>query len=407
MYNGLLYNHLYALLQLRHTTITEVILIVPTSPDAKDRCPGYYRGVDKIKERLLNEKGIKFTIFQTQNQGMSCGQWLRYMIRHDEHAEDEMYMCMEEDYIPYTDDFDTKLTEMYYDRFQDGEGLLCGYTLGYPKEDSMDRKHVAFHWNGLLMISRKSFKRMHHWWNNTKIRHPSMPPDNTPNPYLHALDFLGGPNAQISLSLIFEYAGILSEDISAFGCPFYYWEDGYDSFCLFTQPGINRNHATYIQRSEWPMKIFSTRHPPELIVTPNQMGRRCLVLIGDSSKYSFIPNRITELPFDEIPPTTPPTAPPVEYLSFMRAVDRTIHEITTLADKLHSRLVSPVFCFLDDSFKLSHRSLLWNHQCVIIRPTDDLTTTNRKICHALRLATDAPVVTPCFGLKTAKYINQT
>jgi len=333
-HEGVMRIHLNALLQLRCSTLTEIVLICPVMSNPSS---SYYNGVKEIGQRLSSEKGIRFSMFFTNNiASKSDSQWLSYLKAAtaiqlpNENHDGDMFLCTEDDRIPYTDDFDIQLAELYRSTFPDGVGVLNGLVVSDEKKIGVQSKR-----HGHALLTQRTYMQM-------------------------VNRVMEGENG--SLGLLIDRSGIRSEDCVPRGFPFYYWHNRTSSVREYSGPGL------YYSTTD----VFHSKCRQGCLMAPVQMARRCLVVLADEFKP---PARFHEHSKDSKP-----------LISYLHFPEPTAKDVQVALDDLLNESITPVILFGDDYHnKPELQHFMWSYQSAVADYSTGERT--RTIARALSLNT--------------------
>jgi len=164
-YETVLKNHIKTLLETKNN-ITQITIMKPFS------------GVENDYYNIEDDDRIK--IVECKNEYQSYGQWLKAVeIFLDDF---DYFIFIEDDYVPATDDFDTKLIKIYEENT-----YLCSMVSNLDDfyNKSSGKAYVAVVWDGLIcvisngIISKKTIKenltktKYNRWFDSFAIRKPA------------------------------------------------------------------------------------------------------------------------------------------------------------------------------------------------------------------------------------------
>jgi hypothetical protein len=217
--------HLQQLNKFTHH-LTQITIMKPYC-DPEKQCMDYYN-----IEQEIEKSTVPIVCIDCENFGYSNGQWLKcYEIYRNMF---DYYIFIEDDYIPFTNNFDTLLIDNYKTRFDNNIGKLCGFAEGYPKH----KKHIfPLHYDSIVCLSSQSLELLYttpkwdrnprKWLNKDIISTKIM--INLKNQYLGAFN-------QINFSLLFTELDIPLQDYSdLYPVPYFAEQDNLMYYMISTK----------------------------------------------------------------------------------------------------------------------------------------------------------------------------
>lgn len=207
--------HLNKLLSIQHKLGQITIM--------KAKANNYYETYYDI-ESIVKKFNIPVCLIDCENYGYSGGQWLTaYELFKDQF---DYYFFMEDDYCGNIDNFDTKIIEIYLNKFENNTGILCSSVSG-NKNHKTEGGH-PIHFSGLVFLSKTTLNIL---YNNHIF-------ENNPKKWLDLLDEkyaksfnsnykknnLGG-YYQLTFSHLLTLSGIEHKEYLGKSDIFPYWHD--------------------------------------------------------------------------------------------------------------------------------------------------------------------------------------
>lgn len=160
---------------------------------------------------LIAQFNIPILFEDCENFGYSNGQWMKCYETHTNQF--DYYILVEDDYCPFTDNFDAYLIDYYNKKFPNGIGKLCGFVEGYPRH----RDHIfPEHYESIVIVSQKTFQKVYDnpLWKGKPREALDINIDGTSR-MANLKKAYSGAFYQINFSLLFTKIGIPLDDYCA------------------------------------------------------------------------------------------------------------------------------------------------------------------------------------------------
>ena len=228
--------HLQHLLNYSHNLAQ--ITIMKASVDPWRPTHAEYYSVDDVVQQL----GCKVVFMDVPNYGFSNGQYMCCFEKYRDNF--DYYILTEDDYIPSTDNFDTKFKEEYTRKFPDDIGFLCSFRQGRPLHPDHE---APLHYSGPIIVSSKSLQKLYdHEWRWGANPQKAFELFTSVDDVFYGYALPGGRD-QVIFSHLFTLAGMDIQDYLD-KYVFRYWEDYGCNIFIFDQP---------LQRSDRTDRIYS------------------------------------------------------------------------------------------------------------------------------------------------------
>jgi hypothetical protein len=197
--------HLEKLANLNHN-LTQITIMMP-----KCSTKIQYQHFYDIPETTLNKLKCTVVFIECENFGYSNGQWLKC---YEQYSDFDYFILIEDDYVPFQDNFDQLLISLYKQKFDNDIGKLCGYVQGYPLQK---RHRLPLHYESAVMVSKTTMKKLYQskkWKGDPRsFLDKTLVKNKRLDKAKKSLKSIGG-FYQVNFSLLFTLIGIPLKDFS-------------------------------------------------------------------------------------------------------------------------------------------------------------------------------------------------